>query len=76
MFIIELIFSFINRKEKLKKIIEILRELKLPIKFSVRFFVSLILQNSETNLRSRIISYLCAYNSVPMIMQCQHNFKR
>ena len=68
-------FSFINRKEKLKKLVEILKEINLPIQLSVRFFVSLILQNSETNLRSRIISYLCAYNSVPMIMQCQHSYK-
>jgi hypothetical protein len=39
--------------------VEILKEINLPIQLSVRFFVSLILQNSETNLRSRIISYLC-----------------
>lgn len=31
MYIIDLIFSFINRKEKLKKIVEIIKELKLPI---------------------------------------------
>jgi hypothetical protein len=42
-YILELMFSFINRKEKLKKFVEILKEHDKSIQVSVRFLVSLIL---------------------------------
>jgi hypothetical protein len=63
-------FGFINRRENISQFVAILKSLKLPVEVSARFLLNLVLQNSDIDLRTRILNYQSEYFSIPLIMNC------
>ena len=51
-------FGYIKRGEPISEIVSVLKELKLNTKISSRFLINMLLQNSDVELRYRIIHYL------------------
>lgn len=56
-YIILQMFGYFNRRENLSSFLSDISSLNLPIHISSRFLLSLVLQNSDINLRARIIQY-------------------
>ena len=64
-------FGYFNRRENLSGFLLDLKNRNMPVQISTRFLLCLVLQNSDINLRSRILQYYSDYFSVPLIMRCQ-----
>jgi hypothetical protein len=56
--IIQEVFGLINRRENISNLNEIMISLNLKEKTSSRFLINLVLQNSNIELKSRLIYYL------------------
>lgn len=73
--VIEILFGTILRKEDVSQIKNDLFMLYPKIPISERFLISFVLQQSELELRARILYYLQASMAIPLIMSCQKTFR-